>query len=56
MDGPRKSTELARQLIAANVASHDVMAGALTLQADRDTFMRSKISDDNPIRNHNLRS
>jgi transposase InsO family protein len=42
---PRESAELARQLIADTVSRHDVMPGALTLHADRGTFMRSKPVD-----------
>ncbi len=42
---PRESAELAQQLIADTVSRHDVMPGALTLHADRGTFMRSKPVD-----------
>ena len=38
---PRESADLAQQLIADTVSRHDVMPGALTLHADRGTFMRS---------------
>lgn len=39
---PRECNALAQQLIADTVARHDVMAGTLTLHADRGTSMRSK--------------
>ena len=42
MVAPRESAELAEQLIAETVASHDIEPGKLTLHADRGASMRSK--------------